>query len=344
MQNLKKALSLGMLCPIYLFYGNESMLMEEYIEKIAALVCPEAREWDQELFQGDETEISQILLSANSSGLFSQRKLIVVRNAPGFQTKKRGNSEEQPESSGENKAAAEALIAYAQDPNPDVVLILCSPSANKNSRLLKAIAAAGRVVEFSSPRGPERERWLSNYLKKAGKLPQAGLCSYVSLMAGEGLSSLRSEADKLILYCEKKTEISLADAEAIVSHSSLAGIFELTDAAAQRDGERSILLLRRLLQQGEPPYNLLALLAGQYRNMLAVWDLRRRGFSQAEIPGCLGLHPYVVKKCWQAGNKYSGRQLLSALEALLEAELSGKSGMGKIEALLEVALLRICAI
>ena len=345
MENLKKALSLGMLCPIYLFFGNERLLMEQYIEKIAALISPEGREWDRELFHGDETDISQLLLSANSGGLFSQRKLIIVRDAPWFQSKKKGgeSSTEGSEAAPDNKAAAEALIAYAQDPNPNVVLILTSPTANKATRLVKAIAQAGRVVEFSSPQGSERERWLSSYLKKAGKLPQAGVCAYVSLMAGEGLSSLCSEADKLILYCEKRTEITMADAEAIVSRGALAGVFELTDAAAARDGQRTITLLRRLLQQGEAPYNLIGMLAAQYRNMLAVWDMRRRGFSQTEIPKTLGLHPYVVKKCWQAGNNYSGRQLLQALEALLEAETRGKSGFGKIEALLEVALLRICA-
>ena len=348
MRNLKKALSLGMLCPIYLFYGNEGLLMEEFIEKIAALISPEGREWDRELFHGDESDISQILLSANSGGLFSQRKLIVVKDAPWFQTKKKSSGTAEPEqkqeNSNDNKLAAEALIAYAQDPNPDVVLLFTSPTANKATRLVKAIAEAGRVVEFSSPQGMEREQWLAAYLKRAGKVPQRGVCAYVSLMAGEGLSALRSEADKLILYCDRQTEIHMEDAEAIVSRGALAGVFELTDAAAARDGKGTITLLRRMLQQGEAPYTLIGMLAAQYRNMLAVWDMRRRGFSQAEIPSALGLHPYVVKKCWQAGNHYSGRQLLNALEALLEAEIGGKSGMGKIEALLEVALLRICAI
>lgn len=345
MENLKKALSLGMVCPIYLFYGDERLLMEQYIEKIAAVVSPGGQEWDRDLLHGDEVDIGEVLLAANSGGLFSPRKLIVVRDAPWFQTKKKGSlSETDPEGGADNKAAAAALTEYAQDPNPNTVLILTSPTANKTTRLVKAIATTGRVVEFSSPQGVERERWLAAYLKRAGKAPQKGVTAYVSLMAGEGLSALINEADKLILYCEEKMEITLADAEAIVSRGSLAGVFDLTDAVAARDGSQAVTLLRRLLQQGEAPYTLLGMLAGQYRNMLAVWDMRRRGFSQTEIPSALGLHPYVVKKCWQAGGKYSGRQLLRALEALLDAETSGKNGTGRIEALLEVALLRICAL
>ena len=85
MENLKKVLSLGMLCPIYLFYGSERLLMEQYIQRIEELFCPDAQAWDKEVFPGDETEISQVLLSANSRGLFSQRKLILVRDAPWFQ-------------------------------------------------------------------------------------------------------------------------------------------------------------------------------------------------------------------------------------------------------------------
>lgn len=345
MENLKKALSLGMVCPIYLFYGDEPLLMEQYIEKIAAIVSPCGQEWDRDLLHGDEVDVGEVLLAANSGGLFTSRKLIIVRNAPWFQTKKRGSlPETEADGTPDNKAAVAALTEYAQDPNPNTVLIFTSPTANKATRLVKAIAASGRVVEFSSPQGAERERWLAAYFKRAGKVPQKGVTAYVSLMAGAGLSALHSEADKLILYCEEKTEITLEDAENIVSRGSLAGVFDLTDAAAARDGSRAVTLLRRLLQQGEAPYTLIGMLAGQYRNMLAVWDMRRRGFSQTEIPSVLGLHPYVVKKCWQASGHYSGRQLLHALEAILEAEIRGKNGMGRIEALLEVALLRICTL
>ena len=79
MENLKKALSLGLLCPIYLFYGDERLCMEQAIEEIARLVSPEGREWDRDLLHGDETDIQEVLLAANSGGLFSQRSGVPFR-------------------------------------------------------------------------------------------------------------------------------------------------------------------------------------------------------------------------------------------------------------------------
>ena len=78
----------------------------------------------------------------------------------------------------------------------------------------------------------EKERWLASYLKAAAKAPERGVIPYLALMSGDGLLAAKSEADKLILYTEGKTAITMEDARDIVSGGSIAGVFDLSDRMA----------------------------------------------------------------------------------------------------------------
>jgi len=224
MQNLEHSLKLNMTVPVYLFWGEEDLLMEEYIRKVSHVVAPDGESWSVETYHGDEASPDEILFALASSGLFAARKLVVVRDAPWFKKKNKTDEDSAKE---EKDAVVKQLIQYCADPNPDIVLILTARNIIKTSKLVKAIAAAGRVVEFSCPKGAEREIWLANYFKNCGKMPEKGVCAYVSLMCGEGLGLLKGEADKLLLYAGDHSHITMADAEQVVSTSALAGVFEL---------------------------------------------------------------------------------------------------------------------
>ncbi len=345
MQNLEHSLQLKITVPIYLFWGEEDWLIDEYIRKLSLVVSPEQDPWSIEIFHGDDTPPEEILLAAQSGGLFSPKRLLVVRDAPWFRSKGKGaeESQETEGDKGEKDRQTKAFLAYCQDPNPDVVLVLTARNINRGTKVVKAVAAAGRVVEFTSPKGVEREIWLNNYWKQAGKQAERGVATYVSLMCGEKLGQLKSEADKLLLYCDTSNQIRMQDAEAVVSSTALAGVFQLTDLAANRKGGEAVEVLRRLLQQGEAAQKLLVLLAGQYRNMLCVKDMQKRGYSIGEIPAKLGLHPFVVKKCAAQSNRYTYRELMGALETFLRADIAAKSGEGDMDDLLEIALMGICA-
>ena len=344
MQNLENSLRLGVTCPVYLFYGEESLLMEQAVARIAAVVAPGENVWNKEFYQGDEVDVFTVLESAQSGAFFAEKKLVVVRNVTWFKPKRKkepeGAAGEENES---NQEQLQPLLDYLKDPNPTTVLVLLvEGSVNKNSRVVKAVTEQGRVVEFISPKGGARELWLKKYLHAAGKVPGEGVISYLSLMCAEDLHSLKTEADKLLLYCAGISEISLADAEAIVSRSALAGVFELTDSVTAGDAAIAVAVYRRLLRQNEAPQMLLGMLGSQYRNILAAKDMSQRGFSAPQIASELHISPFYAKKCLAQSRRYGFRPLLKALEILLSVDIDGKSGKGDTAELLELAILRIC--
>ena len=333
-------MKLGMTCPIYLFYGEELFLMEQRVAAIAKLVSPDGTTWNQEVYQGADITPEDVVISAQSGGFMGIRRLIVVRDINWLKRGKKTKDEEQT-----SAVDLEPLIRYAGDPNPDCVLILLfNGSVPQNSRLLKAVNKSGRSAQFPLLKGAEKEKWLDGYLRTAGKKPARGVVSYVALMSGDGLLTAKSEADKLILYSGEYPEVIMDDARAIVSRSSLAGVFDLTDLMAEKKGDKAVDVLRRLLLQGEAPQKLLAMLGTQYHNTLAVKDLLDKGYSSKEAASRLAMNPYAAGKCAAQARRYTKRQLSKAIELLLNADIAQKRGEGDMKDLLEVAILRICAI
>ena len=278
MQQLESSLKLGMTCPVYLFWGEETLLLEQAVNRISQLTLPEDDEWNRDVLNGDETDPASVAQLANSASFFGKRRLVIVRGVDWFRAKRKKKAKDEPEPESEEAAEPvdiQPLLDYMQDPNPDTVLILIAQGeVARNSRICKAAQKAGRAVEFVSPKGGARELWLRNYLHAAAKTPEPGVIPYMCLMCAEGLAALKSEADKLILYCAGRSRVTQADAEAIVAATAAAGVFELTDPTVARDPAAAVDTLRRLLRQGESPQKLLGMLAGQYRNILLVKDMR----------------------------------------------------------------------
>lgn len=334
MKNLEHSLDLQLISPIYLLYGEETLLMEQMLERICHIVSPDDQAWNKETYQAADLSPEDIIMNVSQGGFMGMRRLVIVRDIDWFRRSKTAAA----------SVDLEGMIAYAADPNPDAVLVLLvNGNVPSNSRLLKAVNKGGRAAQFPAIKGAEKERWLLDYLHQAGKVPDAGVVSYVALMSGDGLLPAKSEADKLILYTHGQTNISMEDAESIVSRGAMAGVFDLSDRMAEKNGATATDILRRLYLQGEAPQKLLAMIGSQYHNTLAVKDLMNHGFSSREAAARLGINPYVATKCAAQARRYTNRELSRALEILLNADIAQKRGEGDMKELLEVAILRICA-
>ncbi|MEG1501662.1 MAG: hypothetical protein RR396_06855, partial [Clostridiales bacterium] len=144
-------------------------------------------------------------------------------------------------------------------------------------------------------------------------------------------------------YIGDEPVIHLADVEAVASRGSLLTIFSLMDAVAARNAHRSIDLFRLMIKEGEAQQKILSMLAKQFRDILAVGELAKKGLKSKEISRQLELHPFVAEKYLEKCRIFSFGELIKALELLLNADIANKTGQGELQNLLEVAIMRICA-
>ncbi|MCL1905984.1 MAG: DNA polymerase III subunit delta [Clostridiales bacterium] len=338
MKLLHDDINAGKLKPVYLFFGDEAWLMDEALQALIHAVAPSGGEWGVEILDGGTAGPQTAAAAAMEGSLFGGSRLVIVKNINWLETAGKSTGHK-----GEDKDTTAPLLAYLELPNPNTCLALTlRGSVDKRRKLAQAIQKKGRLIECVTPKGGERDTWLANRFKASGIKADRRAIAHISVSCAN-LSQMAAEADKLMLYCGDKGEITLKDALALVSESSLLTVFELTDAAAAKDAAKACACYRRLLRQGEEEQKIFALLAAQFRNMLLTQDLQTRGAKPAEIAKELGLHPYVAEKCAKANRTFSRRQLIKTLEMLLAADIAQKSGKGDMEDLLETVILRICS-
>ncbi|MCR4963115.1 MAG: DNA polymerase III subunit delta [Firmicutes bacterium] len=333
MKQLWHSLNMGLLCPVYLFYGQERLLLAEAVDKVCQIALPQKDEWSRQSFDGEQTGPEEIVDAANDVAFFGGKRVIIVKGVP-WLGKKGGEGQE---------AALQVLLRYIADPNPASILILIAgDTVDKRRKLVTAIAKSGRVVEFPLQKAGERVKWLGDYCKRQGKTAERAALEYVSLHCAGGLQQLQLEGQKLLLYAADQPKITLAMAEETVSRSALAGAFDLSDAVAARQPAAARRIYRQMLQQGQAEQVILATLANHYRNILAVQDLLHQGKTVPDAAGILSIHPFVAEKCAAAAKRYSQKQLLKALDLLLAADIGQKTGQTNLRETLETALIRCC--
>lgn len=336
MRQFKQSMEQGLFLPVYLFHGDEPFLIDQALRLLEQKAVG-GEDWNLERFDGESVRVADVVNAAATIPFFGNRRLVEVRNIPWLVKKK---TEDDAEAAEDDIAP---LLNYLAAPNASTILAFTLlGTAEKRRKLVKAVEKAGRLVDCSAYRGEELLLWLREEASQRGYTVERRALEYLTLAAGNNMAYLQNELDKLCAYCGPRREISLADAELLASRGSNLSIFELMDALAAKDAQKSILLFRKMTKEGEAPQKILAMFGKQFRDMLGVKELAAQGMRPREVAGQLGIHPFVAEKYSRSCRAFRTSSLLQALELLLNADIANKSGEGELGNLLETVILRIC--
>jgi len=169
-------------------------------------------------------------------------------------------------------------------------------------------------------------RWIAQCAEKKGGQILPSAVEELAAFIGNDLRLLDQEIDKLMAYVDGARPINTEDIHLLVSYVQEASIFEMVDALGRRDGERAIELLHELLDKDVAPPYLLYMITRQFRIMLQVKELERRGVGRREISEELKLRQFIVDKGLQQARNFSFKQLEAAYRKLLETDMALKTG------------------
>jgi DNA polymerase-3 subunit delta len=266
-------------------------------------------------------------------GLLS--RLDPTRGARGQET----SGEEQPDWKRDFLAG---LSAYLPNLPPFARLIFVEtrtlPASHPILRLAKTEGEEERafVRQFRLPKDRDLPPWIRQRALDHGGNISREAASLLAALVGSDLRSLDQEIDKLLLYADGRP-VDAEDVRTLVSRARDTNIFALVDSVGRRQTDRALRLLHGLLDDGEAPLYLLAMLARQVRILIQVSELRDEGLSQHEIASRLKLHPYVVEKGLAQARNFEMSQLEAAHQRLVETDWAIKTG--KTEDVLALDLL-----
>ncbi len=199
-------------------------------------------------------------------------------------------------------APTNALLRAATELEPQAAVIRCLPATAKSA-----------------------EVWVRNITEAHGGTISREAAQALVLRSGTDLSILEREIEKLIVYVGGR-EIEAADVAEAATPSAEASVFELVDHLGSRRPYQAVTKLRRLLEQGEPPLRLMAMVTRQVRLIFITKELLDSGGSVKTIEDRLKLPTWVVRGYLAQARNHSRKELSAMMRSLSRLDLDVKTG------------------
>ncbi len=333
-----KELEAGKLAPIYVFGGSELYLIQHATDEIVKRLLPEeARDLNLDRVSLRDWDVKRIITAVLTYPMMAKRRVVVVEDA-----------EELPPQS------VDVWSRYVERPSPTGCVILQARGVQLGDRGDKRFRPFWKspnalCYEFTPLFDSEAVRWVLERVKAQGRTIQPEAAQLLVAEVGTDLSALANEIEKLLLGVPEDGSLGVEHVRRIVVGARGYSFYDLQDAISDADLSKSLLIVDRLLELGAKDTAIVFHLANFYRQVAVMWQLMRRGASDAEALDTLGLSPkqqFVLRKLRRYVPKVatSEERLERAFDALLKAEIALKSSAGKRDSRRIVELLVYCLV
>lgn len=308
MKNLNEDIRTGSFRSVYLLYGEEAYLKNQYKNRLKQAVLPDGDTMNFSYWEGKGTDVRQVIDQAETMPFFADHRLIMI------------------EDSGFFKNATPELAEYLPGMPPETIMVFVESEVDKRGKLFKAVKNKGRVVELGRQDARTLTSWVLGMLRREKLNITRDAMERFLEMAGDDMENIEHELEKLISYVHGKDAIEKSDVEAICTVTTENKIFDMVRAVAERRQRQALDLYYDLLTLKEPPMRILFLIARQFNQMLQLRDLRDQGFDNKTIASKAGLAPFIVTKLLGQASHYDKEKLQQAVTDCVEAEASVKTG------------------
>ena len=320
---------------IYLLFGEESFLVQHYVERLAVAVVPEdARAMNAVRLEGKAVTAEDIEDAAETLPFLCERRFVLVKDSGLLESGRKDESER--------------LAAYLPNVPDSCVIVFEESGVDKRGRLYKTAAKEGYAAEMKTPDERDLAAWAGKIFREAGLVISGGVAAYLLRTVAHDMSSLHAEAQKLIAYKgggdgqDNGGEITTADIDDICTKALATRIFDLTDAIGAKDAEKALQIYANMLLMKESPLMILAMAARQFRLILQCGHFAAKKTPQAEAAKMLGAHPFVVKECTRQSAAFTGGTLRQALRDCLETDIAVKTGGMADRLAVELLIVKYC--
>jgi DNA polymerase III subunit delta len=317
--------------PLYLIAGSDAAKIDATRARLRARAEREGGSAALEVFEPGEgkgmPDHEALLASIPAMSLMDSRRYLLADGIERWRDKQ-----------------LEPVLAALDELPPDLTLVLIcrdKPAA----KLVKAVKAAkGEVHEFETPKAREMPRVLVGEAQRLGfRLESAAARMLVERM-GSNPVRLRNELERLALWAGEGGEVNVTDLEEMITDTSEAAVWSLSDALIEGDAAAALRIGERLIGQGENVTGLIYGLASRLRGACAAAAQLEEGIPPKQVESSLKMHPYAAKQLVKRLQGADLGSLRAATETLADLELWCRGGADYGDELaLTIALRRAAA-
>jgi len=210
-------------------------------------------------------------------------------------------------------------------------------AAGKGHWLRKALKDSGKSVEWVEKPLPslrDMPGWvMKEALAQGAKFDKSAAAELANLV-GNDLFQARQEIGKALSYCGKDETITRDVVRLLCSQSREEDIFDMVDAAGQRDARKALGLLRALLQD-QPIQYIFTMLARQIRLLIIAKEVMDESGSEKEVIPACGVAPFLARKLMEQARRFGMNELTAIFRKLDGMDESSKTGIASLDVELE---------
>lgn len=257
-RQLFEAVKKGNIANLYFLYGPEEYMKKEFIRGLLDAALPEGnRAFNLDILYGDEFDRATFDDRLGSFPLFNERRVVILRAFDAL-----------------SPANKDVVVSAAENVPASVVFVVESAKPKlDNARAKKLAAIAGkRGVAFACGFLDEREtieRVLGRLRREGFEVDDDAMDLLVEC-AGTHLIDLSNEVDKLMLAAAHTRHVRRETVAAVVGKYRAEDVFSLLDLLARRTPGALIERLNAVIDGGEEPVFVLAMLQRRVVHLLEV--------------------------------------------------------------------------
>ncbi len=294
-EELRAALQSGGPANVYIFFGEETYLMQQAVEQLRTLLVPAGfEEFNYHRLSGKGLTVQELTEAVEAMPMMSQSTFVTVTDMDVFKL---------------DEAQRTALVSLLEDFPEYCTLVflyrqLPYKKDGKLKKLTAAIAAHTTEIEFA-PQGRQKlQKWVRRRFAAFDKELDDNAIDHLLFTCGSLMDGLVPEINKIAAYAKGK-RVTVADIDAVADPVLDARIFDMTNAVTARDYDRAAAVLAELLRMQTEPIAILAVLGRELRQLYTA-RLALDGKKDA----------VWVKELWRMTSAYPATKLMEAARSV----------------------------
>jgi DNA polymerase III subunit delta len=325
-RELERRLKRNELAPVVFLWGEESWLVDETIGQIEAVALdPEARDFNREVFYGDEAEAQAVVTAAQTLPWLGLQRLVLVRGADALP-----------------RSADPPLVAYCKQPSPSTCLIFTAQRAETSRPLFALLAKLPWAVRFRRLLPRELSAWIEQRIVASGCRITADAVAVLIETVGNDLRLLANEIDKLVTFVGSEPAIEVESLTALTDDIREMSAFELARLLSMGDLAEALRAWGKFASSGEYPGLALGAILHHVRQLWRIKLAQHASASPERLARELNIPTFTVRRLSAQAAAIEPEQLRQWLEALLEADQTLKRSGLPPQSVFERLILRFC--
>jgi DNA polymerase III subunit delta len=337
--------------PGYVLIGDEVFLYDRCRKAVLSTLAPEEmRDFCLHDIDLADTSIFEALDRAQTPSLMAPFQVLFLRNLKTLYGR------------GSKKEEFAAIDAYFRSPNPSALILFVADhlriptdlrkmdyqDKERYERIRETLGDWCGFIELARVEETDAIKWVTASAESRNVKFDPDAARELVDALGADMMLIASEFEKLLLYVDGKSRVTLGDVETMVLAAKQRSLYELTDAISAKDRPRALLLLHGLLNASDGGEDAaighLYMLARTFRQMLiiseknvrdprAIWQVLWQGFR---------MPPFAAEDLIKQARRYkSRRELTRAIRLVARADLELRSSPANKLLVLERLILEL---